>query len=89
MQLSGIFSSSIFCVTNFEFVTENQMFSLPRERERVRGEMLELDALRSSAVEIVFSQNSIEASFSLFLHQLFIKCVLYIYGFRNVMWVDA
>lgn len=51
--------------------------------------MLELDALRSSAVEIVFSQNSIETSFSLFLHQLFIKCVLYIYGFRNLMWVDA
>lgn len=30
------FFSSIFCVTNFEFVTENQMFSLPPQRERER-----------------------------------------------------
>lgn len=78
-----------FCVTNFEFVTENQMFSLPPQREREREKLLELDALRSSAVEIVFSQNSIETSIILFLHQLFIKYVLYIYGFQNLMWAVA
>lgn len=81
------FFSSIFCVTNFEFVTENQMFSLPPQREREK--MLELDALGSSVVEIVFSQNSIETSIILFLHQLFIKYVLYIYGFENLMWAVA
>lgn len=88
MQLSPIFFPLLFfCVTNFEFVTENQMFSLPPQREREK--LLELDALRSSAVEIVFSQNSIETSIILFLHQLFIKYVLYIYGFQNLMWAVA
>lgn len=33
-----LFYSFFFCVTNFEFVTENQMFfPLERERERERG----------------------------------------------------
>lgn len=86
---SYFFSLLFFCVTNFEFVTENQMFSLPPQRERQREKLLELDALRSSAVEIVFSQNSIETSIILFLDQLFIKYVLYIYGFQNLMWAVA
>lgn len=85
---SYFFSSSIF-LRNKLWICDGKSNVFPPSPEREREKLLELDALRSSAVEIVFSQNSIETSIILFLHQLFIKYVLYIYGFQNLMWAVA